>query len=51
MSDLAEAIKDLIIEYEKARKVCVVNALCYALHQTWLKYEELDKQVELLKGE
>ena len=60
MYDLAQAIKDLIIEYDKACKLDFVNfPIGYALYQTWKKYDldyrkveefkEQDKWIELLE--
>jgi len=50
MSDLANAIKDLIINYEKACKSdYVLNPLCYSLYQTWKKYDLINQQIEQLK--
>ena len=50
MYDLAQAIKDLILEYEKACKLGFVNfPIGYALHQTWKKYDLDYKKAEQLK--
>lgn len=44
MKELANAIKDLIIEYEKACNNTMVNyPIGYALYQTWKKYDLKEK--------
>lgn len=50
MKDLAQAIKDLILEYEKACKLDFVNfPIGYALYKTWKKYDLDYRKVEELK--
>ena len=50
MYDLAQAIKDLIIEYDKACKLDFVNfPIGYALYQTWKKYDLDYRKVEEFK--
>jgi len=50
MYDLVQAIKDLIIEYDKACKLDFVNfPIGYALYQTWKKYDLDYRKVEELK--
>lgn len=40
MNELANAVKDLILEYEKVRdSEWCMNPIGYALHQTWKKYD------------
>lgn len=59
MKDLADAIKDIIIMYDKACKVKYVKfPLGYALYHTWKKYqhiweiaEDAEKQLKEQKNE
>lgn len=47
MSDLADAIKDIIILYEKACKLEYVKfPLGYALYNTWKKYQHIWEMAE-----
>ena len=50
MNDLAQAIKDLILEYDRACKSDYVSfPIGYALYQTWKKYDLDYRKVEQLK--
>ena len=41
MNELAKAVKDLILFYEKARCMKGINnPIAYALYHTWEKYDE-----------
>lgn len=56
MNDLAQAIKDLILEYEKACKLEYVKfPLGYALYNTWEKYQHIweitEEQLKEMKNE